>query len=119
MKMRAIILTIIVLTATSVLAFAAAGKLTVAKLIDNPSKYSDKKVKITGTVSNSYGVNILGQGGGIYKVDDGTGSLWVITQRNVPTTGARVKIKGRIQNAVVYNGKNYGLGMFENERQIQ
>lgn len=118
MKMRTIFLTLIFLAATSAFVFAA-GKLTVAKLTDNPSKYADKDVKITGTVSSSYGISILGQGGGIYKIDDGTGSLWVVTQRNVPTNGARVKIKGRVQNALVYNGKNYGLGMLEGERKIQ
>lgn len=97
----------------------ACEKVTIAKLVDNPTKYADKEVGVIGTVSNSYGFSVLGQGGGIYKVNDGSGSLWVVTQRGVPVEGARVGVKGRIQNGVVYNGKNYGLGMIENDRRIK
>ena len=117
MKLRALLLGLII---TTVAFFAAAcDKVTVARLIDNPSKYANKEVGIIGTVSNSFGVSILGQGGGVYKVNDGTGSIWVVTQRGVPTEGARVGVKGRVQNGVVFNGKNYGLGMIENDRKIQ
>lgn len=117
MKTQAILLGIII---TTVAFFAVAcDKITVARLIDNPSKYADKDVGIIGTVSNSFGVSILGQGGGIYKVNDGTGSIWVVTKRGVPTEGARVGVKGRVQNGVVFGGKNYGLGMIEDNRKIQ
>jgi hypothetical protein len=117
MKIQAILLGLII---AAVAFFAAAcEKVTVARLIDNPSKYANKDVGIIGNVSNSYGVSILGQGGGVYKVNDGTGSIWVVTQRGVPTEGARVGVKGRVQNGVVYNGKNYGLGMIEDDRKIQ
>ncbi len=116
MKIRAILLGLII---TTVAFFAAAcDSVTVAKLINNPTKYANKEVGIIGTVSNSYGVSILGQGGGIYKVSDGTGSIWVVSQRGVPTEGARVGVKGRVQNGVVFNGKNYGLGMIESDRRI-
>ena len=117
MKRQTIVLGL-VLTAVVFLA-AACDKVTVARLIDNPSKYSGKDVGITGTVSNSFGVSILGRGAGIYKVNDGTGSIWVVTQRGVPTEGARVGVKGRVQNGVVFNGKNYGLGMIEDDRRIR
>ena len=87
----------------------------------NPSKYYDKEVGIAGTVRDSYGVNIpLTQiRGGVYKVDDGTGSIWVVTQSSVPAKGTKIGVKGRIQNGVSYNGKNYGLGMIEDDRRFK
>lgn len=117
MKLRAALLAFVV---TAIAFFAAAcEKVTIARLIDDPTKYANKEVGVVGTVSNSFGVSVLGQGGGIYKVDDGTGSIWVVSQRGVPVKGARVGVKGRVQNGVVYNGKNYGLGMIEDDRRVR
>ena len=93
----------------------------IASIEANPSKYYNKEVGIAGTVRDSYGLNIpLTQiRGGIYKLDDGTGSIWVVTQSSVPAKGAKLGVKGKIQNGVSYNGKNYGLGMIEDDRRIQ
>lgn len=87
----------------------------------NPSKFYNKEVGIAGTVRDSYGVNIpLTQiRGGVYKVDDGTGSIWVVTQNSVPSKGTKVGVKGRLQNGVNYNGKNYGIGIVEEDRKFQ
>ncbi len=94
---------------------------TISSIEANPSKFYNKEVGIAGTVRDSYGLNIpLTQiRGGIYKVDDGTGSIWVVTQSSVPTKGTKIGVKGKIQNGVNYNGKNYGLGMIEEDRRIQ
>ncbi len=93
----------------------------IASIEANPSKFYNKEVGIAGTVRDSYGLNIpLTQiRGGIYKVDDGTGSMWVVTQNSVPSKGARIGVKGRVQNGVNYNGKNYGLGMVEEDRKVK
>ncbi len=90
----------------------------IAAIEANPSKYYNKEVGIAGTVRDSYGLNIpLTQiRGGVYKVDDGTGSIWVVTQNSVPSKGTRIGVKGKIQNGVNYGGKNYGLGMIEDDR---
>ncbi|HLM00349.1 MAG TPA: hypothetical protein VK400_04780, partial [Pyrinomonadaceae bacterium] len=57
--------------------------------------------------------------GGTYKIDDGTGEIWVVTQRGVPQKGARLKVKGKIQNGVTFNGTNYGLVLYEDDRDFQ
>lgn len=87
----------------------------------NPSKYYNKEVGIAGTVRDGYGLNVpLTQiRGGIYKVDDGTGSIWVVTQNSVPSKGTKIGVKGKIQNGVNFNGKNYGLAMIEDDRRVQ
>ena len=103
------------------LATACPQRESIAGIEANPSKFYNKEVGIAGTVRDSYGLNIpLTQiRGGIYKVDDGTGSIWVVTQNSVPSKGAKIGVKGRIQNGVNYNGKNYGLGMIEEDRRIR
>lgn len=109
-------------TFASVLLLAACPKrVSIADIEANPSRYSDKDVAIVGTVRDSYGLTIPGTSvrGGAYKIDDGTGSIWVITQESVPAKGARIGVKGRVGSGVSWNGKNYGLGMYEEDRRIE
>lgn len=87
----------------------------------NPSKFYDKTVAVAGEVKTSYGVSIplINESGGIYKVDDGTGSIWVMTKKTVPSKGALLGIKGKIQNGLNYNGRNYGLVLIEDDRKFK
>lgn len=93
----------------------------IADIQANPSKYQDKTVAVAGVVKDSYGLNIPGTQvrGGIYKVDDGTGSIWVVTNDAVPGKGAEIGVQGRIGSGVNWNGKNYGLGMYEKDRKFR
>ena len=94
---------------------------TISSITNNPAKYMNKDVVLAGTVQKGFGLSIplAGMRGGVYKIDDGTGSIWVMTEQSVPTEGARVGIRGRIQEGVNWNGKNYGLGVYEKERRIK
>src|ERR1051325_7536428 len=100
---------------------ALAGDKAIADLESNPSKYTDKTVKISGVVRDSDGVNIpiLGIRGGCYKLDDGTGSLWVCSDRGAPTKGVQLKVKGVLQSGATINGKNYGLVLVEKDRKFR
>ena len=39
-----------------------------------------------------------------YQIDDGTGTLWVVSKKGVPRRGARVKVRGRIRDVVDLGG---------------
>ena len=113
--------TVLLAAAVAVGALLLAGcpeRTSIADIEANPSKFEGKQVAIAGTVKDSYGVSIPGTGirGGAYKIDDGTGSIWVITEETVPSKGARIGVKGRVGSAVNYGGRNYGLGMYEEDR---
>lgn len=116
---KAILLTLLV----AVVAFAAAcpERKSIADIEANPSKYTNKSVAIAGTVQDGYGVNIplTNIRGGVYKISDGTGSIWVVTQNSVPSKGTQIGVKGKIQNGVNWNGRNYGLGMMEEDRRTR
>jgi glycerol kinase len=103
--------------------FAAAcpERRSIADIEANPSKYLNKEVAIAGVVQDSYGVNVpfTNIRGGAYKVSDGTGSIWVVTEDSVPARGTQLGIKGKVQNGVNWKGKNYGLALIENDRRFK
>lgn len=115
----AIVLSIIV--AATLFATGCPERTSIADIEANPSKYQNKEVAIAGTVRDSYGFSIPGTniGGGAYKVDDGTGSIWIVTEGSVPSKGTQIGVKGVIGTGVNYKGKNYGLGMWEKDRRYK
>jgi hypothetical protein len=96
-------------------ATACPERTSIGNISANPSKYLNKDTAVAGRVTNSFGIARLG---GIYKVDDGTGSIWVLTNKGVPSKGSQVGVRGEIQEGVTYGGKTYGLGMTEKERKF-
>ncbi len=94
---------------------ACPSKTTIAKINQDPGRYRDKEVGLLGTVTNSYGV--VGQG--VYELDDGTGRIWIATTRGVPARGSRVGVSGRVYTGLQYGGRNYGLGMREEDRRTR
>jgi hypothetical protein len=69
---------------------------TVARILAEPQKYRQNDVDLRGNVLES--VSLLGHGA--YKLDDGTGTIWVVSTHGVPRRGARVKVNGRIRDVV-------------------
>jgi hypothetical protein len=110
----------LILSATLFLT-ACPQPVTISKLSNESDKYVNKDVTIVGKVQKGYGLSVpvMGMRGGVYKIDDGTGSIWVVTDRNVPSEGTRIGITGRLQEGVNFNGKNYGLGIYEKDRRIK
>ena len=73
---------------------ACRGTMPINDLLADPGRYDGKTVKVAGEVTGSVGA--LGRGG--YRLDDGTGSLIVISEdRAVPVEGATVGVKGEFQ----------------------
>ena len=99
-KMTKVILLSLVLC-VGLLAMACPERKSIGSIEANPSKYYDKEVGIAGTVRDAYGLNVpLTQiRGGVYKVDDGTGSIWVVTQNSVPSKGTKSASKAKFKTA--------------------
>jgi hypothetical protein len=119
MKKKIVVLLIGLILSSGLLVYAASRK-SIADLENNPAKYTNKTVKIQGVVRDADGVNIpiLGVRGGCYKIDDGTGSIWVCGEQGVPTKGAEISVKGVLQSGATINGKNYGLVIVEKDRKF-
>jgi hypothetical protein len=104
----------LLLTATFVLT-ACPQRTTISKINGDPGRYRNKEVGIAGTVTDSYGV----LGNGAYEIDDGTGKLWVVTRRGVPSRGSRVGAKGRVYTGFNFGGKNFGTVLEESDRSVK
>ena len=122
--MRAISTFILLAAITSMVVFATGcpDRKSIADIEANPGRYANKEVVVAGTVRYSYGFGIPGTniGGGAYKLDDGTGSIWVlVTDGNVPSKGAQVGVKGTVGSGVSWKGRNYGLGIYEKDRRYK
>ena len=65
-----------------------------------------------GSVTDSYGL----AGRGAYEIDDGTGKMWVVTKRGVPSRGARVGAKGYVHTGFNFGGRSFGTVLEETDR---
>lgn len=120
MKLTKILL-IVLVAAGAVLTAACPDRKSIADIEANPSRYQNKEVVVAGVVRDAYGINVpfTKVRGGIYKIDDGTGSIWVFTENGVPSKGTEVGVKGRLQSGLNWNGKNWGLGIIESDRKFR
>ena len=117
-KLKMMILIASIATAT-IFATGCPDRKSIADLEADPGRYQDRDVVIAGTVRDSYGISIPGTkyGGGAYKIDDGTGSIWILVSDGaVPSRGSQVGVKGRFSSGVSWKGRNYGMGIYEKDR---
>jgi hypothetical protein len=78
---------------------AACGT-TINHILAEPGRYAERDVTLSGEVVKSS--SVLGRGA--YMLDDGTGTLWVVSTRGTPRQGARVKVEGRVRDVVNLGG---------------
>ena len=107
-------LTTLILVAAFALT-ACPSQTTISRINADPDRYRNKEVGIVGRVTDSYGV--LGKGA--YEIDDGTGRLWVVTERGVPSRGARVGAKGKVYTGFSFGGRSFGTVLQETDRRAQ
>jgi hypothetical protein len=103
----------------AVLALALTGcpeRRRISDISADPGRYMDKEVTVIGRVTRSYGAGPVG----IYEVDDGTGRIWIATERyGVPSKDTYVGVTGRITPTVTWGGHTYGTGMRETKRRTR
>jgi len=73
------------------------GAVQIQDILDNTHKFDGETVRIKGTVTDSMGVF----GRGFYRVDDGTGGIWVATSHGVPAKDKDVAVRGKVSTALV------------------
>jgi hypothetical protein len=82
----------------------------------DPGSFHNKEIQIAGEVTQSIGA--LGKG--VYMINDGTGSLWVYSDKlGVPSRGAKVGVKGTVLPAFTFLGTNYATVVKEVDRRSQ
>ena len=84
------------------LAGCKGGVTPIKTLLDDPSRFDKQTVRIAGTVGSSIGV----MGYGAYQINDGTGTLTVVSQQGgAPREGAKVGVEGEFRSAFTLGDK--------------
>jgi hypothetical protein len=99
-KSRLHLVGLAVILASSILSSACAAT-TINQILADPSRYRNRDVRVSGSVVDSYSF----ANRGVYKINDESGQLWVMSDRGVPRKGARVVVKGTIRDG-------FSLGSF-------
>jgi hypothetical protein len=85
----------------------------IAKINQDPGRFAGKEITIAGHVTDSFGA----LGTGVFQVDDGTGIMWVFSERyGVPGNGAQLAVTGRIQQGFAFGGRNFATILRETQR---
>jgi hypothetical protein len=99
MSRRAKLASLTLLVAAALTTGACASTKTINELLADPGRYRDRTVQVSGEVKDSFSVTNRG----VYRIDDGTGELWIVSEGGVPRRTARVSVKGRVRE-----GFNFG-----------
>jgi hypothetical protein len=105
-------LALLLMAATLVLA-GCPTRTSIEKINRDPGRYAGREVAIGGRVSNSFGL----LGSGVFQVEDGTGQIWVFSQRyGVPNNGAKVGVRGTVSQGFSFGGRSFAVILKETER---
>jgi hypothetical protein len=87
-------------------------------LRSNPGRYYDRSVTIDGVVTTSWGAPLMPFR--FYRVSDGTGELTVVSNSSrMPTRGAHVHVKGKVNELAVLGGQSLGLHLREEDLSVR
>ena len=79
----------------------------------DPGRYANKEVTVAGNVDRAFGA--LGMG--IFQVNDGTGTIWVLSESfGVPGQGSKVAVTGTLMQTATFAGKTYSNVIRETKR---
>ena len=97
-------LAVLMLLVAATLSACALRSPSIADLKYNPGRYQDRTVSVEGVVTSAWGVPFVPFK--VYKIDDGTGEVTVLSQGNrTPTRGARVRVRGKVEDVGVFGGQ--------------
>lgn len=90
----------------------------IGEIRSNPARYYNKTVAVEGVVTSSWGIPLLPYR--LYKIEDGSGELTVVSNGGqVPTKGARVRVKGRVNEVATFGGNAIGLHLQQQSLKIK
>ncbi len=109
---RARVAALAIAAAITVACASVPGRPSLQQVQTQPGRFVDHSVTVSGTVTTAWGVPFVGFN--VYRLDDGTGEITVVsTDRRVPGKGARVEVRGKVQDMAVLGGRPLGLHLRE------
>lgn len=106
-------LSILLVSASALLLAGCPPRESIEKINRDPGRFAGKEITIAGRVTDSFGAI----GSGIFAIDDGTGTIWVLSEKyGVPGNGANLAVTGRIQQGFAFGGRNFAAILRETQR---
>jgi hypothetical protein len=87
------------------------GTTDIKKLVDDPGRFDGTTVRVAGKVVTSVG--LLGYGA--YRLDDGTGTVLVVSEKGAPREGAEVGVEGTFRSVFTFRDQS-GAAIEETDR---
>jgi hypothetical protein len=78
------------------------GAIDIKKLVDDPGRFDGTTVRVAGKVTTAVG--LLGYGA--YRLDDGTGSVLVVSKKGAPREGAEVGVEGTFRSVFTFQDQS-------------
>ncbi|MCL4401603.1 MAG: hypothetical protein M1436_02915, partial [Acidobacteria bacterium] len=97
------------------LLLTACGSVRIGRITQDPTRFRNRTVHVSGTVVTSFGA--LGTGG--YQIQDGTGSIYVLSSTGVPSKGSRVTVHGTVINGATVFGRSIGTAIREQGHKVK
>ena len=98
-------------------ACASLGSPSISEVQANPGRYSDHTVTVTGTVTTAWGIPLVPYK--MYRVTDGTSEILVLSDNTrMPSRGARVRVRGEVEEFAVFGGRSVGLHLREKSLKV-
>lgn len=92
------------LVAATIFLAACPARRSIESINRDPARFQSHEVTVAGRVVNSFDV----MGVGAFEVDDGTGRLWVYSNKfGVPGNESKVAVTGTIQQGFSLGGRNF------------
>jgi hypothetical protein len=86
----------------------------IGDIVENFEQHEGEEVTIKGTVGERIWLAIMERGA--FQVGDGSGTIWVVTDRSPPQEGEEVTVTGTVQAAFELGGRPLGKAILETER---
>jgi hypothetical protein len=74
----------------------------IGRILENPRDYADKTVTVSGEVREAFGLLFIKH----FILKDDTGEIVVITDKPLPRTGAKMKVKGTVKEAFALGNRS-------------
>ncbi len=111
-RVRSRIFFVLLLSLIALLLAGCPRRESIAKINQDPTRFSGKDIAIAGRVTDSFGAI----GSGVFQLDNGSGSMWVFSKRfGMPGNGARVAVIARVQQGFAFGGRNFATILLETE----
>ncbi|MGH8670901.1 MAG: hypothetical protein ACREUA_02535 [Burkholderiales bacterium] len=74
---------------------ACARTVAIGEITKNPREYTDQRVTVEGDVGEVFSLIVVK----FFEIDDGTGSIHVVTAKTLPKKGQKIRVTGTVKEA--------------------